>query len=202
MIWNLILRSALSVCTASEKAPTIVAGTERIALVGEVGLAEQVTHAAIQDRELVVAQVLDHARDVAGEDGLVHRRGLDQRELGRVDLGEIGLRRAILPAMRSSISFFSWRSNSAISAGRSPFSVPRASRKSCCSSRMSVLLARSISRSPTRSRICANDAVSRCTARSRHSCRIFAISRAGCGRALASVEGAFTSVRGVVRTRE
>ena len=36
-------------------------------------------------------EVLDDARDVAGEHRLVHRRGFDQREVRRVRLGEVGL---------------------------------------------------------------------------------------------------------------
>ena len=70
---------------------------------------------------------------------LVHRERIDERQLARVDLGEIGLGSS-LPAMRSSMSVRSRRSNSAISgcalahaarrARRGTAAAPRA-RRSC-----------------------------------------------------------------------
>jgi hypothetical protein len=64
---------------------------ERVAIGLKLRLAHQVTETAIQHLQLVVALILDHAGDVAGDDRLVHRCGVDQRQLGRIDLGEIGL---------------------------------------------------------------------------------------------------------------
>ncbi len=59
----------------------------------EIGIAEQVADAAIERLQLVVARVLDDARDVAGDDRLVHARRVDQRQLVDVDLrfGVFGL---------------------------------------------------------------------------------------------------------------
>jgi hypothetical protein len=135
-------------------------GAERIAVGAEVRLPEQVPHAAVQDRELVVTQVLDDARDVAGEDGLVHRGGLDQREVGGVHFREVSLRRR-LAGNALVDQLFQLTLGAAIRAGRSPFRVPRASRKSCCSS--NVRLAGAIHQQIADTiEICANDTVCRC----------------------------------------
>ena len=93
MIWNLILRSALQAADGAGKRADDRRRSERIRVAGEVRLAEQVADAAVEHRKLVVAQVLDDARDVPLQHRLVHRDGLDQRQLGRVDLREVGLRR-------------------------------------------------------------------------------------------------------------
>jgi hypothetical protein len=102
-------------------------GRQRIVERLEVGLVEQVAEPAVEQRELLVAGVLDDARDVAGDHRLVHRRDVDERELGRVDVREVGLG-VLAPAMRSSTRLRSRCSNSAISVARSLRSSARASR--------------------------------------------------------------------------
>jgi hypothetical protein len=57
----------------------------------ELRLAEQVADAAIERDELLVADVLDDADDVADEHRLVDGVEIDQRELRRVDLREVRL---------------------------------------------------------------------------------------------------------------
>ncbi len=66
-------------------------GRQRIRGGLEVGAPEQVAHRAIELAQLALALVLDHADDIAGEHRLVHRRGVDQRQLLGVDMGEVGL---------------------------------------------------------------------------------------------------------------
>ena len=67
---------------------------ERIGVAAQVRLAEQIAEAAVQHRELVVTEILDDARDVALQNGFVHRQRFDECQLGRVDLGKIGFGRA------------------------------------------------------------------------------------------------------------
>ena len=67
-------------------------GREGIAVGLEIGLSEQVADAAVQELQLVVAQVFDHADDVARDHGLVHRVRVDERELVGLELREFGLR--------------------------------------------------------------------------------------------------------------
>jgi hypothetical protein len=110
-----------------------------------------------------------------------------------------------LPATRSSIVRRSFFSKSAIRLARSVFSACRASRNICCSSRMSVLLARSISTSDTRSSTDEKDSSRRWTARSRQSFRILVISRGAGRRTGASVAGvafAFTGAAGLTGRRK
>jgi hypothetical protein len=64
---------------------------ERIGGRFEMRLAEQVTDPAIERQQFFMADVLDDADDVADQHRLVHRVEVDQCELRRVDLGEIGL---------------------------------------------------------------------------------------------------------------
>ncbi len=65
--------------------------SERVRLALEDRLAEQMADAAVQRDQLLVADVLDDAHDVADQHGLVDRAEVDQRELRRVDLREIEL---------------------------------------------------------------------------------------------------------------
>ncbi len=66
-------------------------GRERIAVGLQVRPAHQVADAAIERLQLVVAEVLDDARDVAGDHRLVHHLGVDERQVADVDLGEVRL---------------------------------------------------------------------------------------------------------------
>ena len=56
-------------------------GRERIASRLEVGLPEQMAHPSVEELQLVVTEVLDHPRDVAGDDRLIHGVRVDEREL-------------------------------------------------------------------------------------------------------------------------
>ena len=58
----------------------------------EIGLPEQVADPPIQELQLVVAEVFDHARDIARDDRFVHRIRVDQRQLVGVERGKVGLR--------------------------------------------------------------------------------------------------------------
>ena len=111
---------------------------ERVRVRFELRLAEQMADAAVERDELFVADVLDDAHDVADEHGLVDGVEVDQCELRRVDLREIGFSSA-RPEARSSMCVRSRFSNSAITAARSVISACRASRNSCCSARTSDL---------------------------------------------------------------
>jgi hypothetical protein len=62
---------------------------QRIGVGRQVGLAQQMAHAPVEHQQLVVAGVLHHARDVAVEDRLIHRGGVDQCQVARVGLGEL-----------------------------------------------------------------------------------------------------------------
>ena len=65
-------------------------GTERIRRAFQHRFADQVADAAIERDELFVAHVLDDPHDVADDHRLVHDVELDEGELRRVGLGEIG----------------------------------------------------------------------------------------------------------------
>ena len=190
MIWNLIRRSAFSDWTACENASTIVAGASGLASIDRSGLpircprprfsvSSSSWHAFSTTRVMLPLSTASSIDDVS------------TRVRFSVSTLEKSIFGSALFAIRWLISERSWLSNSAISAGRSPLSVPRASRNKFCSSRTSVRLARSISRSPTLSRISENAPDSRCTARSRQSSSIFVISRADCRRLTVSVDVAF-----------
>ena len=118
-IANLIRSSALSVLSASANDSTMAAGASGLSGGLEVGIAEQVADAAIQRLQLVVAGVLDDARDVAGDDRLVHARRVDQRQLVDVDL-RLRVFRLLttLPEMPSLTRVRMRFSNSPISVGR------------------------------------------------------------------------------------
>ena len=160
---NLISRSALIVCSASANASTIVAGRERIAIGLEIRLPEQVADAAVQELQLVVAQVLDDARDVARAPPTRPSRACRRASAcPTVELREIGLRRDLCRRCG--------RRRACAAAARTPPAAPaaclaaahRARRGNiCCSSRTSVRLARSISMSPTRSSMAPNEISSR-----------------------------------------
>ncbi len=64
---------------------------ERVAVGLEIGTLHQVADAAVQERQFLVAGVLDHPLQVAGDHRLVHRRGLDERQVGKVGLRKVGL---------------------------------------------------------------------------------------------------------------
>jgi hypothetical protein len=66
---------------------------EGIAIGLEVGLAHEMADPAIQELQLLVAQVLDHAGDVADDHRLVHRVGVDERQLVGLELRELRLLR-------------------------------------------------------------------------------------------------------------
>ena len=142
----------------------------------EVGLAQQVADAAVELAQLVVAEVLDHAHDVARRHRLVHRLGVDQRQLPGVDGREVGLgldlaADALVDQLRAG------GARSRPSGWRARWSACRAHRGTATwSSRTSERSARAISRSPTRSSIDVNDSSSRWMARSRQSPRILAMS--------------------------
>ncbi len=112
-----------------------------------------------------------------------------------------------LPETRSSTLRRNSFSNSDSSAARSVFSTPRVSRNSDCSERTSDLLARSISRSLTRSSIAENDSCSRWIARSRQSCSALVASRVGGRRAgvagvgVAAMGGLDSLLSGVCRLK-
>ena len=61
------------------------------------GTTEQIADGAVEFDELVVAQVLDHPHDISQDDRLVHRQRIDQRELARVDRGEVRLLDRVAP---------------------------------------------------------------------------------------------------------
>ena len=81
-IWNLTRSSLFCDFSASANAVDDALGRERIAVGLEVGPAHQVADAAIEGLQLVVAEVLDDARDVAGDHRLVHHLGVDERQVG------------------------------------------------------------------------------------------------------------------------
>ena len=154
---------------------------ERIRGRFEMRLAEQVTDAAIE-RQSSSWQTFSTTRTMlpTSTDSSIDVE-VDQRELRRVDLGEIGLLvgAAGRRAPRSACAAASRTRPSA--AARSRSSTCRASRNICCSARASDLPARSISMSQTRSSSAVNESSRRWTVMSRQSPRIFASSR-GMGR--------------------
>jgi len=177
-IWNLMRLSVLTVFSASANASTMAAGASGFASVPMSGRPSRKP----SPRFSVSSSSCDRFSTIRVMFPVSTDSSIDDVSTS-VRLAESALEKsafsATLPAMRSLIVLRSCFSNSAISAGRSPLSACRASRYSCCSSRMSDLLARSISSSPTRSIICANDIVRREIARSRQSCRILELSRGG-----------------------
>jgi hypothetical protein len=64
---------------------------QRIAIGFEFRRAYQMPDTTIERIELVVAEVLDDARDVADDDRLVHRHRVYQRQIGGIDLREVRL---------------------------------------------------------------------------------------------------------------
>ena len=90
-IVNLVPSSFLITCSDSAKASTIADGRERIAGGLEIGLPEQMADAAVQELQLVMTQVFDHADDVARHHRLVHRMRVDERKLVGLQAQEVGL---------------------------------------------------------------------------------------------------------------
>ncbi len=90
-IANLTRSSPLSELSASANESTIAAGASGFWACFEIRVSEQVTDGAIERMQLIVAEVLDDARDVPGDDRFVHRRGIDQRQLVDVDFRKVGL---------------------------------------------------------------------------------------------------------------
>ena len=65
-------------------------GRERIGRGLHLRTPEQIANRPVELEQLVVAQVLDHTDDVSRHDRLVHRDGVDQRELACIEGGEVG----------------------------------------------------------------------------------------------------------------
>ena len=117
----------------------------------------------LSSAQLVVAQVLDHARDVAGDHRLVHREVSTS-----VSLSASSFEKSAFVVGLAGDAVVDELAQPPLELGHQrralALSARRAHRGSvACSSRTSVLLARSISRSPTRSSIAQNAIIRRCT---------------------------------------
>ena len=179
--------SVLSSFSASANASTIVAGRDRIAVGLELGRPSRCPTPRLSCCSSSWQRFSTTRFRLPRDHRLVHRRGLDERQLAGSRLREVDLR-GLRPAGEAVVDALLASASRSRRAGcrAAPSAPSRASSSICCSSRTSVRIARSISTSPTLSRIPEKAERIRPEAMSLQSPRIFMASRGGARRAAAS----------------